>query len=66
MDKKFTDAFMEEIRTQLIAGKSVSIKGLGTFATEHKKQNQISDKNGRIMLEPPADVITFNPESTTS
>ncbi len=37
----------------------VQINGLGTFAVEHQKQAQKQEKDGRIIITPPADVLVF-------
>ncbi len=40
----------------------VSVKGLGSFSVKHQKQKQQREKDGRILLKPPSDVIIFTPE----
>jgi len=37
----------------------IHIAGLGTFSVQHQKQVQQQEKNGRIVLAPPSDAITF-------
>lgn len=63
MDKKFAKAIVKEIKTHLLDGNNVNIKGLGTFSVVHEKQIQKQDDAGRVMLLPPADKIRFTPES---
>ncbi len=40
----------------------VQIGGLGTFSVAHQKQEQHQEKDGRIVMKPPADIIVFTPE----
>ena len=40
----------------------LQINGLGTFSISHQKQEQQQEKDGRIVMNPPADIITFTPE----
>lgn len=41
----------------------VSVKGLGSFSVRHCNQDHRQEKNGRILMDPPSDVIVFNPET---
>lgn len=62
MDENFTKAFKKVMRAQLAQNKEVHLKGVGTFRKEHCKQDQQLYKDGRVMMVPPKDVITFTPE----
>ncbi|MDG5766963.1 HU family DNA-binding protein [Balneolales bacterium ANBcel1] len=42
--------------------RDVAVKGLGTFAVRHRKQDHRQQKDGTILLDPPADIVTFTPE----
>ncbi|MEX0680577.1 MAG: HU family DNA-binding protein [Balneolales bacterium] len=37
----------------------VELKNLGVFSIFHRKQDHRQEKDGRVLLAPPADIITF-------
>lgn len=63
MDKTFLKAFAEVVREEVARKHDVTIEGLGTFTLEHSKQYQKQFKNGRVVMMPPNDAITFTPEN---
>jgi nucleoid DNA-binding protein len=63
MDKKLNQALIKVIREQIIKKNDVKIDGLGTFHPVHTPKRQIQYKNGRVILQPPRDSVTFTPES---
>ncbi len=62
LDKKAEQKIIKILATQLKKHQQVQINGLGTFSVEHKKQEQHQEKDGRIVMTPPADIIAFTPE----
>lgn len=40
----------------------VYVKGLGSFSVYHQKQKHRQENDGRILLDPPFDIITFMAE----
>lgn len=63
MDKTFIKAFSEVIREEVTRKNEVQINGLGSFKVDHQKQYQKQFKNGRVVMMPPKDTITFTPEN---
>ncbi len=61
-DKQIEQEIAALISGQLKIHGQVHIDGLGTFLVRHKKQEQQQEKNGRIVMKPPADIIEFTPE----
>lgn len=62
MDKEFLNAFAEVVREQITQKNEVTLKNVGTFSHEHRKQFQQQLKDGRVVMIPPKDTIVFNPE----
>lgn len=46
----------------LKAHRSVIIQDFGTFSVYHQRQEHRQKKDGSILLDPPADIVTFTPE----
>lgn len=42
--------------------REVTVRGFGTFTVHHNRQEHRQEKDGRILMAPPSDVITFTPE----
>lgn len=59
MDQKFLGAFSEILREEITKKNEVSVDGLGVFKPEHKKQYQKQFDDGRVVMMPPKDGITF-------
>lgn len=64
MDQEFLGALAEVIREELTKKNEVTIDGLGVFKPEHKKQYQQQFDDGRVVMMPPKDKITFIPDKT--
>jgi len=62
MEKIFLKAFKETIREELLSNNMVQIDGFGRFEKVHQNQRQKKYENGRIVLLPPRDMITFRSE----
>ncbi|HKK46976.1 MAG TPA: HU family DNA-binding protein [Balneolaceae bacterium] len=62
MNEQFTKAFSEIIREQITRKNEVKVEGVGSFQFRHQKQFQKQFKNGRVVMMPPKDTITFVPE----
>lgn len=62
MDQEFIQAFVEVVREQMTRRNSVQIEGVGSFRVEHQKQFQKQYENGRVVMMPPEDTISFTPE----
>ena len=57
----------EQAIASIIAGtlkehRDVSVQGLGSFSVHHQSQDHRQEKDGRILLDPPSDIIIFTPE----
>jgi nucleoid DNA-binding protein len=63
MDKEFLKAFSEVIREEVAQKNDVQLEGVGRFEFEHQKQFQKQYDNGRVVMMPPKDTITFVPEN---
>lgn len=63
MDKEFLKAFSEVIREEVAQKNDVQVEGVGRFEYEHQKQFQKQYDNGRVVMMPPKDTITFVPEN---
>lgn len=64
MDQEFLGALAEVIREELTKKNEVTIDGLGVFKPEHQKQYQQQFDDGRVVMIPPKDKITFIPDKT--
>ena len=62
MEKIFLNALKETIREELISNNTVRIDGFGRFEKVHQNQRQKKYENGRIVLLPPRDNVTFRSE----
>lgn len=63
MDKQFLKAFSEVVREEVAQKNEIQIDGVGRFEFEHQKQFQKQYDNGRVVMMPPKDTITFVPEN---
>lgn len=61
-DKNTESEIATILAAQLKEHGRIQINGLGTFSVEHRKQEQHQEKDGRIIMKPPADLIVFTPE----
>ena len=59
MTKDFLHALGITIRDQIIMKNSIEIEGLGVFSTEHKSQKEEKRADGKTVMLPPKDSITF-------
>lgn len=64
MDQEFLGALAEVIREELTKKNEITIDGLGVFKPEHQKQYQQQFDDGRVVMMPPKDKITFIPDKT--
>lgn len=63
MDNEFLKAFSEIVREEVARKNEVQVEGIGSFHLEHRKQFQKQFDNGRVVMMPPKDTITFIPEN---
>jgi nucleoid DNA-binding protein len=63
MKKEFLQAFSEIVREEVTSKNDVQLDGVGRFEFEHHKQFQKQYDNGRVVMMPPKDTITFVPEN---
>lgn len=63
MDKSFLTAFSAVVREEVIRKNEVKLEEVGSFSFEHQKQIQKQYENGRVVMMPPKDRITFIPEN---
>jgi nucleoid DNA-binding protein len=63
MDKQFLKAFSEVVREEVARKNEIELEGIGRFQFEHQKQFQKQYDNGRVVMMPPKDTITFVPEN---
>lgn len=59
-------AFSEAVRERLMRRDSVTVPGLGTFTVQHDPSRAAETPDGRRILQPPADVIVFEPTTEPS
>jgi nucleoid DNA-binding protein len=57
------DALASYLRKQLKNGKSVHVPDLGTFEVEHRPSEMKKDDQGRIVMVPPQDSVSFTPDA---
>ena len=62
MDKKFTKTLRKILRNQLVKKNKIHIKGVGTWQLKHQTQYQENRHDGRVIMQPPRDVIDFAPD----
>lgn len=62
MDKAFLQAFREVVREQVLRKNEVRLDGIGSFRFEHRNQFQKQYDDGRVVMMPPRDTITFIPD----
>lgn len=55
-------AFVRVMREKLENGETVEVPGLGTFSIEHRPSKMKDDPDGENYMDPPRDVVTFDPE----
>ncbi len=63
MDNDFLKAFSEVVRDEIARRNEVQVEGIGSFQFQHRKQFQKQYDNGRVVMMPPKDTITFIPEN---
>lgn len=63
LTKHVAKALAEVIREALIRNEAVDVHGLGTFEVTHHPSREEEDPDGRLLLQPPRDVVDFSPES---
>lgn len=63
MDQSFLHAFSEIVREQVSHKNDIEVEGLGAFQYRHRKQFQRQYDDGRVVMMPPKDTITFIPEN---
>lgn len=63
MDSKFLKAFADVVREEVARKNKVELDGIGVFKFKHQKQFQRQYDNGRVVMMPPKDTITFVPEN---
>lgn len=54
-------AFSEVIRDRLMRRDDVTVPGLGTFEVRHHPSRVVETEDGQRLLEPPADLVVFDP-----
>lgn len=64
MNQTFLRVFSEIIREQVSQKNEIEVKGLGVFGYQHRKQYQRQYNDGRVVMMPPKDLITFIPEKS--
>lgn len=64
MDSEFLKAFSEVVREEVARKNKVELDGIGAFKLEHQKQFQRQYENGRVVMMPPKDTITFIPKTS--
>lgn len=62
MEQEFIQAFREVLREQILRRNEVKLDGLGVFRFEHRNQYQKQHEDGRVVMMPPRDTITFSRE----
>lgn len=62
MDQSFMQAFSEIVREQISRRNEIKVEGLGIFCFRHSRQFQKQFEDGRVVMMPPKDTITFIPE----
>lgn len=63
MKTEVTHELVKVLKEELMNKGSVSIPSIGTFGVEHRRQHRVEYADGRIVLEPPKDVIVFSPDT---
>lgn len=63
MNEKFLKAFSEVVRQEVARKNEVHVDGIGAFRHQHQKQFQKQFENGRVVMMPPRDTISFIPET---
>jgi len=63
MDNEFLKAFSEVVRDEVAQKNEVQLDGVGSFKFQHRKQFQKQYDNGRVVMMPPEDTISFIPEN---
>lgn len=62
IERKLEEDIVAVITENLRKHYSVQVDGLGSFSVKHRAQVQKQEKDGRIVLMPPANVVVFTPE----
>ncbi len=63
MKNRTTSELVKVLKEELMNKGSVAIPSLGTFSVEHRRQQRVEYADGRIVLEPPKDIIAFTPDT---
>lgn len=61
-ESKLEEDIVAVITENLKKKYTVQVDGLGSFSVKHQTQVQKQEKDGRIVLLPPANVVVFTPE----
>ena len=59
MDQEFLGVITEIIREEIVKKNEVVVEGLGVFKRDHQKQYQKQFDDGRVVMMPPKDKISF-------
>lgn len=63
MEQKNTEKEIAAIIARTLKKRDeVVVKGLGSFSVYHQKQKHRQENDGRILMDPPSDIITFMAE----
>ncbi|TYP93817.1 DNA-binding protein [Fodinibius salinus] len=62
MDSDFLQAFSEVVRNEVSQNNEVHVEGIGCFVSEHQKQYQKKFDDGRVVMMPPKNTISFIPK----
>jgi DNA-binding protein HU-beta len=57
-------ALAELVQEALMRGESIYVPGIGTFSVEHHGSTTEQLPDGRLVLHPPRDVVSFTSEAT--
>lgn len=63
MDPEFIEAFVEVFKKEMTRNNKVYIEGIGSFRVEHRKQFQKQYDDGRVVMMPPKETISFVAEN---
>lgn len=60
--KDVVSALAHVVREALVQSKKVHIPDLGTFSVQHRLSQVKQQDDGRIVMTPPQDAVTFKPD----
>lgn len=63
MKEDFIKAFVEVLREEVACKNKIILDGVGTFKFYHRRQFQKQFEDGRVVMMPPKDTVTFIPEN---